>query len=72
MLLGTNLHGKAAFAMRRLSRFFKNYTVQRGRSQHARTPSPMNTRTQTLAPADMEILEVTNGASSSKGTSLTT
>jgi hypothetical protein len=35
----------------------------------------MNTRTETLpllAPSDLEIPEVTNGASSSTGTSLTT
>jgi hypothetical protein len=61
--------------------FFWDYTVQRRRSQHARTLAPMNTCTQTLplwappkdwAPADLEIPEVTNGASSSTGTSLTT
>jgi hypothetical protein len=28
--------------------FLKNYTVQRRRSQYARTLTPMNTRTQTL------------------------
>jgi hypothetical protein len=28
--------------------FFKNYTVQRRRSQHARTLTSKNTRTQTL------------------------
>jgi hypothetical protein len=57
--------------------FFKIYTVQCRRSQHARTLTP--TRMQTLplwappkdwAPADLEILEVTTGASSSTGTSL--
>jgi hypothetical protein len=32
----------------RPSYFFKIYTVQRRRSQHARTFTPMNTRTQTL------------------------
>jgi hypothetical protein len=55
--------------------FFLNYTVQRRCSQHARTLTPMNTRTETLpllAPSDLEIPEVTNGASSSTGTSLTT
>jgi hypothetical protein len=49
--------------------------------KHARTLTPMNTRTQTLplweppkdwATTDLEIPEVTNGASSSTGTSLTT
>jgi hypothetical protein len=48
-------------------------------SQHARTLNPMNTRTQTLslwapakdwAPTNLEIPEVTNGASLSTGTSL--
>jgi hypothetical protein len=61
--------------------FFLNYTVQRRRLQYARTLTPMNTRMQTLplwapskdlALADMEIFEVTNGASSSMGTSFTT
>jgi hypothetical protein len=60
---------------------FEIHAVQRKRSQHARTLTPMNTRTQTLclwappkdwAPADLEIPEVTNGVSSSTGTSLTT
>ena len=60
--------------------FFKNYTVQRTRPQHARTLTPMNTRTQTLplwappkdwAPADLKILEVTTGASLSTETSFT-
>jgi hypothetical protein len=59
--------------------FFEIHAVQRRRSQHASTLTPMNTRTQTLplwappkdwAPADMEILEVTTGASASTGTSL--
>jgi hypothetical protein len=49
---------------------FLNDTVQRRRSQHARTLIPMNTHTQTLplwappndwAPTYLEIPEVTNG-----------
>jgi hypothetical protein len=61
--------------------FFLNHTVQRRRSQHARTLTPMNTRTQTLplwapskdwAPADPEIPEVIISASSLTGTSITT
>jgi hypothetical protein len=61
--------------------FFEIHTIQRRRSQHARTLTPKNTRTQTLplwappkewAPADLEILKVTTDASSSTGTSLTT
>jgi hypothetical protein len=51
-----------------LASFFEIDAVQRRCSQHARTLTPMNTRTQTLpllvppkdwAPTDLEILEVT-------------
>jgi hypothetical protein len=60
--------------------FFENYTVQHRYSQHLRTLTPINTRTQTLPyehlrrtePANLEIHKVTIGASLSMGTSPTT
>jgi hypothetical protein len=48
---------------------FLNYTIQRRRSQH--TLIPMSTSEVTIE-VDLEISEVTIGASLSRGTSLTT
>jgi hypothetical protein len=57
---------------------FLNDTVQRIRSQHARSLTPIDTRTQPMSTSEglstgrSGVPEVTGGASSSTGTSLTT